>query len=53
MYFCWLCETHGIKVYCDTSIIVPHLRIDAVGPDHWAGFMQLQQAETEPHREGK
>ncbi len=43
MYFAWLCQTNGIRQYCDTGLVTPHLRTDQVAAEHWRAFRRSQQ----------
>jgi len=40
IFFAGLCEQTGIRHYCDTSLITPHLGIKVIGPDTWEAYKE-------------
>lgn len=43
VYFGLRCKEAGVKHYCDTSLIIPHLAIQGINLDSWVEARRLEQ----------
>lgn len=46
VYFGLRCREAGIKHYCDTALIVPHLTVQGINLETWVEARQLEQREV-------